>query len=317
MMLFSILLIIITTYIISYDSSEYMMKGSEMEQLEKKAKTLACSFISSDFILSLPNKQKQIIELLKKNKIIKKDSESEETIPNFLSAICYSKIHPQIANEILISVSEGKSDEIIKDKYKYLFEFDPKTDYKNLKKTMKEVKQVMKDIEAEEQSLHEQRNDDPELDNSLKDLQKKMVKNKNYKESKENNEENEKKDKKSKRKKKERKQKEEIKEEKKEEKKEEEKSENKRKRKKNYGLKEFIRRLDLNTIWPFIISLIIILIFPFMLTQTNNIEIENKYKKPKKEEEKLNKNNEIENHKELNNNTDKDIKEKNVKEKIE
>ena len=185
------------------------------EQLEKKAKTLACSFISDSFLLSMSNKEKQLKEILKKNKIIKKDSEADKAIPNFVSALCYSKIRPETANEILIHVSEGKTDLPNRENYKYLFEINSKVDYKSIKKYMDEMNQIMKDIEEEEQSLHEKRKDDPDLDKNIKNLEKKMVRNKHYME---NNEEKDKKEEKKNRKKRKEKQKEEIIKEKKEEK---------------------------------------------------------------------------------------------------
>lgn len=291
MLIFSILLIILP-FIISLDSSDYVMKGEEIEQLEKKAKTLACSFISDSFLLSMSNKEKQLKEILKKNKIIKKDSEADKAIPNFVSALCYSKIRPETANEILIHVSEGKTDLPNRENYKYLFEINSKVDYKSIKKYMDEMNQIMKDIEEEEQSLHEKRKDDPDLDKNIKNLEKKMVRNKHYME---NNEEKDKKEEKKNRKKRKEKQKEEIIKEKKEE-----KNEHKiPRRKKSFSMKEFIKRMNFKTIWAFIISLIIILIFPFIYLQTNNIQIENKDNETKTEEEQkeINEGNKNENEK--------------------
>ena len=331
----SILLIHIY-YILCLPTSDGIMKAKELEDLEKKAKALACNFLTSSSLLAFAHKEKQIKDLLKKNKILKKDSETEAKIQNFMTSICFSKIDAQTANEILIKITEGHNEIPEKDKYKHYFDFDMKADFKKYKKIMNEVSKVMKDIEAEEKALHEQRKDDPDLEKNMKDIERKLIKNKKYEEKleeKDDDDDEEKKEsknekRKNRRKKREKKKKEEIKKEKEKEKKEKEEHEEPR-RKRPFRFKNLIGAIDLKTIWPFVISILIILLIPFIFEPTNNNYIRNNKIIKRERENPINKNKENEeiksnNKKELNENNeknnkdnDKNIKEKKIKKKIE
>ena len=326
MIILSILLIYIS-YIFCLPS-DAIMKGKDLEDLEKKAKALACNFLTGSSLLAFADKEKQIKDLLKKNKIYRKDSEANDKIQIFMTSICYSKIDSQTANEILIKVSEGHSEIPGKDKYKHYFEFDMKGDFKKYKKVMNELNKVMKDIEAEEKALHEQRKDDPELEKNLEDIEKKLIKNKKYEENLEEMDDKKKETKEDKRKnrikkKREKKKKEEIK---------KEKEENEVPRRiRPFSFKNFIGGIDLKTIWPFIISLLIILIFPFIFMPTNNNYIRNNKIMKGEGEKQINKNKENEQNKnnikkenkeinkknENNKDNDKKINEKKIKKKIE
>ena len=335
MIILSILLLQIF-YIFCLPASDAIMKGKELEDLEKRAKALACNFLTSSSLLAFADKEKQIKDLLKKNKIFKKDSEAQDKIQNFMTSICYSKIDSQTANEILIKISEGHTEIPGKDKYKHYFDFDMKGDFKKYKKIMNELNKVMKDIEAEEKALHEKRKDDPELEKDMKDLERKLIKNKKYEEKlddrddEDDDEKIENKNDKRKnklKKRREKKKKEEIKKEK------EEKEENEvPRRKRPFSFKNLIGAIDINTIWPFVISLLIILIFPFIFMPTNNNHIRNNKIIKGKGENQLNKNTENEENKnnikkekkELNNKDEKNnkennknIQEKEIKKKIE
>ena len=277
--------LIFISYIFCLPSSDAIMKGQELEELEKKAKALACNFLTTSSLLTFANKEKQIKELLKKHKLLKKDSEAQAKIQNFMTSICYSKIDSQTANEILIKISEGHTEIPGKDKYKNYFDFDIKGDFKKYKQIMDELNKVIKDIEAEEKALHDQRKDDPDLEKSMKDIERKLIKNKKYEENLEEKDDDDdfdddydekkgnKNDKRKNRlkKKREKKKKEEIR-----KKKEKEKEENEEpRRKRPFRFKNLFGGIDLKTIWPFIISLLIILIFPFIFMTTNNNYIGN------------------------------------------
>ena len=312
MIIISILLLQIS-YIFCLPS-DAIMKAKDLEDLEKKAKALACNFLTTSSLLEFANKEKQIKDLLKKNKIYRKDSEANDQIQNFLTSICYSKMDSQTANEILIKVSEGHTEIPEKDKYKHFFDFDMKGDFKKYKKVMIEVNKVMKDIEAEEKTLHEQRKNDPELEKDIKDMERKLIKNKKYEENKENKEKDDKKKetkeekRKNKIKKKREKKKNEEIEKEKQKQKEKEKEENYvPRRKREFSFKNFIGGIDLKTIWPFLISLLIILIFPFIFMPTNNNYIRNNKIMNREGEKQINKNKENEQNKENNKNEKKEL----------
>ena len=190
-------------------ASDAVMKAQEVEKLEKKAKSLACSFILNSSSLQKQNKEKQIKELLKKNKLLKKESDTKAKINQFLTSVCYSKLDSETANEILTSVSEGNIDLPDKEKYEKLFEYKD-ADIKKISKVMEEINEVNKEIEEEQKNIHEKRKEDPKLDKTMKDLEEKIQRNPNYDGTKED-----------------------TKEEKNEEKKEEKKGEKKDKNKKN------------------------------------------------------------------------------------
>lgn len=273
MKFFSNLLILIP-FIIGIDPGT-PIEGEDMEKFQKKAKTLACSFLASNALLSLKNKEKHLKDLLKKKKIIKSDSEADDKVLTFMTAICYTKITPEIASEILLLESEGKSDIGKNEKYNIFFKLDQKVNLKKAQKLMNEVDGIMKEIDFQEGTLQTNNKDKNELDLSKKDFGKKLIKNQKYSESIE--EKNEKiKEKNNYKNNKKRKKKEKLK---KEEKKSEKivKNENKPpRRKKSFSFKNFIQKLDLNTIWGFIISLIIVLIFPCISTRINNNNYINK-----------------------------------------
>ena len=310
-MIFIYLLLIAINIILSSLDSEAIIKAQDVEKLEKQAKALACSILINNSLNLKTNKEKQIKEILKKNKIIKKESETMDKMQDFLQTVCYLKIDAETANQILIIISEGKEDLSENNKYNNLFDFNPKGDYKNFKKYMDDVNIVMKEIEKEEKSLHEKRKVDPDLDKELKDLGRKLERNKRYEEN--NIEKNEEKDenmdnskkKKNKKKEKKEKQKKGKKEKIENEKNKEniEKFEEKKpesdpsppEKKRKFSFKSFFEKLDLTTIWGFIISLIIILIFPCIFIQNNMYKenIVNKEEKNEEEKKENNKGNEI------------------------
>jgi len=181
MFLFFLFVLIIIKFVISDTLKDSTMKVQEFQQMERKAKTFACSLLAESPILS-KKKEKQIREYLKKNNFLKSDSESSvhEKIKQFKTSICFNNIYTDRANDILMALSDGKYDLLNdKDNSKF-FEFDKNSDFSELTKNMKETNEIMEDLKKEEESLHEKRKDDPELDNSLKDIEKKMFKNPKY-----------------------------------------------------------------------------------------------------------------------------------------
>ena len=157
------------------------MKAQEFEQMEIKAKTFACSLLADSSILS-KKREKQIRDYLKKNNFLKSDSESNihEKIKQFKTSVCFNNIYTDRANNILIQLSDGKYDFLDDTSNAKFFDFDKNDDFAELTKNMKETNKIMEDLKKEEDSLHEKRKDDPELDNSLKDIEKKMFRNPKY-----------------------------------------------------------------------------------------------------------------------------------------
>ena len=310
------LLLIFSTLIFFSNSTDDVMNGQDTDKLEKKAKSLACSFILNSSISPKQNKEEEIKDFLKKNKVIKKESETNDKINQFMTSVCYSKLDHETATEILTSVSQGKIDTSKKEKYEKLFEYD-EGDFKKLSKVMEEVKEVNKEIEDEEKNLHEKRKEDPELDKTMKDLEEKMQKNKNNEETKE-----ETKEKKKEEKKKEEKKKGEKKGDKKDNKNKKNKNKKGKKKKKkkkvhrtyeddmDYGNYEYNNddenKFSLEKLWEnigpknlyAIITSILVIIIPFIIIQITDKMDNKKGKIPK---EKINKNNDVEEEDKTNN----------------
>ena len=154
------------------------MKAQEFEKMEIEAKTFACSLLSDSSILS-KKREKQIREYLKKNNFLKSDSESSvhQKIKQFKTAVCFNNMYINKANDILISLSDGKYDFLEDKSNSKFFDFEPNDDFKELTKNMKQTNKIMEHLQKEEESLHEKRKDDPELDKNMKDFEKKMFKN--------------------------------------------------------------------------------------------------------------------------------------------
>ena len=178
MFLLFLFFLIVIKFVISDIYKDSTMKVQEFQEMERKAKTFACSLLADNPILS-KKKEKQIRDYLKKNNFLKSGSDSSihEKIKQFKTAICFNNIYSDRANDILMELSEGKYDLLQnKDNAKF-FDFDKNADFAELTKDMKETNKLLEDLQKEEESLHEKRKDDPELDNSLKDIEKKMFKN--------------------------------------------------------------------------------------------------------------------------------------------
>ena len=176
--LFSLILIKLS---IGSTLKDNIMKAQEFEQMELKAKTFACSILADSSLLS-KKREKQIRDYLKKNNFLKSDSESNmhEKIKQFKTCVCFNNIYTDRANDILIQLSDGKYDFLDDSSNSKFFDFDKNDDFNELTKNLKQTNKIMEDLKKEEDSLHEKRKDDPELDNSLKDIEKKMFRNPKY-----------------------------------------------------------------------------------------------------------------------------------------
>jgi len=142
--------------------SDSVMKVKDFMKLERGAKTLACAFLSNSTLLSNMRKSKQIKELLKKNKIIIKGSEAKEKITKFLTGICYSKITPETAKDVLVGMSEGKLDLSKEKEYLGLFNYDSenKSNSDKFLKAINEIDNNLKELHLEEESMLKNRKED-------------------------------------------------------------------------------------------------------------------------------------------------------------
>ena len=149
----------------------------ELEKLEKRAKALACSFLSNSFVSSVKDYDKKLKELLKENKFIQNESEAKDKISQFMLVNCYLKITSDIANKLLLEIPKKNVDLTKKKQFLELFEMDKNTDFSKIAETMKEINEIMKEIKAEEEIFSKKRKEDPNFEKNLKDFEEKMKKN--------------------------------------------------------------------------------------------------------------------------------------------
>ena len=170
----SLLIIII---IIKLSTSDFKAGQKELQKFEKKAKALACSFLSKSFLSSIKDAGQKLKEILQKNNIIHNESEAKDKISQFMLVNCYTKISSDISNKIILDISKGNIDFKKNKKYLELFEMDSKTDFNKLANAMKEVNDILKEIKAEEEMFNKRKKDDPNFEKNLKDFEEKMKKN--------------------------------------------------------------------------------------------------------------------------------------------
>ena len=174
-----IYLLIMIKLIIS--SSDDVMKVQEFQKMEKQVKVFACSMLADSSIISR-KRQNKIKKYLKKNNFLDDSSEEEtlEKVKQFEIALCYDNIYLDKANDIITSFKEGNFDFMNDDSLTKYFDFDSKDDFNKLTKNMKETNQIMEDIRKEEEAMREKRNEDEYMDETLKDLKSKIIKNPKY-----------------------------------------------------------------------------------------------------------------------------------------
>ena len=172
MKLFSLLILII----LKLSISDINAGQKELQKLERKAKTLACQFLTNNFLTSVKESGKKLKDILKQNNIIHNESEAKEKISQFMLVNCYLKITPEIANNVILDISKGSIDFKKNKKYLNLFEMNEKTDFNKLAQTMKEINEILKEIKAEEEIFTKRKKDDPNFEKNLKDFEEKMKK---------------------------------------------------------------------------------------------------------------------------------------------
>ena len=172
MKLFSLLILIF----LKLSISDINAGQKELQKLERKAKTLACQFLTSNFLTSVKDSGKKLKDILKQNNIIHNESEAKEKISQFMLVNCYLKITPDIANKVILDISKGSIDFKKNKQYLNLFEMNEKTDFNKLVQTMKEINEILKEIKAEEEIFKKRKKDDPNFEKNLKDFEEKMKK---------------------------------------------------------------------------------------------------------------------------------------------
>ena len=189
MKMFPSLIIIMIMIMIKITISDPNKPGQkEFQKLEKKAKALACSFLSNSFISSAKDYDKKLKEILKENKIIQNESEAKDKISQFILANCYLKITSDLANKIILDISKKSIDFKNNKQYLQLFEMDKNTDFTKLLSTMKELNELTKEMKAEEEIFAKKRKEDPNFEKNLKDFEERMKK--NYEQKKNENNKN-------------------------------------------------------------------------------------------------------------------------------
>jgi hypothetical protein len=173
MKFFSLLILLI---ILKLSISDINAGQKEFQKLERKAKTLACQFLTSNFLSSVKESGKKLKDILKQNNIIHNESEAKDKISQFMLVNCYLKITPDIANKVILDISKGSIDFKKNKQYLNLFEMNEKTDFNKLAQTMKEIKEILKEIKAEEEIFKKRKMDDPNFEKNLKDFEEKMKK---------------------------------------------------------------------------------------------------------------------------------------------
>ena len=170
----NILILILINLFNIISSLPPIMKARDYEKLEKKAKILACSVLSDSSSIGKRSIKKDINDLLRKHKLIKGQYEAKEKVHEFMTAICYEKIQPETANDVLKSAQEGN---FHFENYSNLFTYGPNINVRRTKELMNEVKEKLKEINDEDENEEEE-----EFDNEkyMNDLKKRFKRNLNY-----------------------------------------------------------------------------------------------------------------------------------------
>ena len=153
MKLFSLLILII----LKLSISDINANQKELQKFERKAKTLACQFLTSNFLSSVKDSGKKLKDILKQNNIIHNESEAKEKISQFMLVNCYLKITPEIANKVILDISKGSIDFKKNRQYLNLFEINEKSDFNKLAQTMKEINEILKEIKDEVEILKKEK----------------------------------------------------------------------------------------------------------------------------------------------------------------
>ena len=158
--------------------SDLNSKERSIKNLEKKAKVLACSYLSKLFSDSIKENENILKDLIK-DKSFLNEAESKEKISQILLMNCYTKITNSLANDLILEITKGKKDILKNKKYYELFELDKTKDINNMKETMKEMEEILKEIKKEEEQFLKKGKDSPNFEKAYKEFEEKMKKNQN------------------------------------------------------------------------------------------------------------------------------------------
>ena len=169
---FLIIFLLTKIYLSDINSSQKSVKN-----IEKKAKVLACSYLSKIFIDSVQDYDKVFKDLFKDKSLGQNEEETKERISHFMIVNCYKKITKETANKIILDISKGNKDIIKNKEYYNLFEMGKDKDMSKIKETMKEIGEILKEIKEEEE-IFKKRKDSPDFEKAYKEFEEKMKKNK-------------------------------------------------------------------------------------------------------------------------------------------
>ena len=170
--------LIIILILIKLYSSELNSGKKNFKNFEKKAKVLACSYLSKIFIDSVKDFDKLYKDAFNDKSSSESENETKEKVSHFMIVNCYSKITKETANNIILEISKGNKDIIKKTEYFNLFEMGKDRDMNKMKETMKEIGEVLKEIKEEEE-LFRKKKDSPDFEKAFKEFEEKMKKNQN------------------------------------------------------------------------------------------------------------------------------------------
>ena len=164
--------------LIKLNLSDLNSEKKNFKNLDKKAKAIACSYLSKIFIESIKDFDKLYKDTFKDISVGQNEAETKEKISHFMLVNCYSKITKEQANNIILGISKGNKDIIKNKEYYDLFQMDKEKDMSKIKDTMVEISEILKEIKEEEE-LFRKKKDSPDFEKALKEFEEKMKKNQN------------------------------------------------------------------------------------------------------------------------------------------
>ena len=164
--------------LIKLNVSDLNSEKKNFKNLDKKAKAIACSYLSKIFIDSIKDFDKLYKDTFKDISVGQNEAETKEKISHFMLVNCYSKITKEQANNIILGISKGNKDIIKNKEYYDLFQMDKEKDMSKIKDTMVEISEILKEIKEEEE-LFRKKKDSPDFEKAFKEFEEKMKKNTN------------------------------------------------------------------------------------------------------------------------------------------
>ena len=164
--------------LIKLNLSDLNSEKKNFKNLDKKAKAIACSYLSKIFIESIKDFDKLYKDTFKDISVGQNEAETKEKISHFMLVNCYSKITKEQANNIILGISKGNKDIIKNKEYYDLFQMDKEKDMSKIKDTMVEISEILKEIKEEEE-LFRKKKDSPDFEKAFKEFEEKMKKNQN------------------------------------------------------------------------------------------------------------------------------------------